>query len=697
MRNANHAKTLMTTYKFPDGESPATLYENFQRGVRLYGDRPCLGSRMVMEADGESKGAPQLGEFEFMTYNDVQKQVMRFGSGMISMDLAPAKDHGKVEGTFGILGLYMKNRFEWVVAEQACNAWSKVTCPLYDTLGVDAAKYSMNLTQMETVVCSKDLTMNVLKCAAADPEASTLSRDSETNLKYIVQCEAVDSEGQADSIELGKTLGVQLISFKDVVNAGKENLQEVVPPKADDPATICFTSGTTGNPKGVLLTHGNLIATTSGAMFSGMVLNKNDVHLSYLPLAHMFERAIQCAIFCGGARIGFYCGDTKKILDDIKALSPTIFPSVPRLYNKIYDKINMKVAAKGGIGASIFHTGLEAKKYWLDKGYYNHSVFDAIVFNKAKAGMGLGNVRIMITGAAPISAHVLKFLRCFFSCPVVEGYGQTETAAAATISVEKDTSLAHVGGPLACTEIALVSVPEMGYNCTDKYHGRDEKKNLPGIPCLGRGEICFRGNNTFRCYFKNPEKTAGTIDSDNWVHSGDIGIWLPNGCLKIVDRKKNIFKLAQGEYVAAEKLENIYCKSMFIAQMFVHGDSLHSSLCGLITPDVDYIAQWMGSDADLKDLKKADGRPDMEALCKHEKMRKVIKQELATLHKDNKLHGFERIRYFHLNPTDFGETTPKLLTPTFKLKRKPARDYFEKEIEEMYSNETIGGQNVFQK
>jgi len=689
MRAIGQEKELIATLKYEKGPQVTTLYDNFQRGLALAPNRPCLGSRMVLSED-ETKGSGEFfGDYEFYTYTQIQEKFLKFGSGMINLNLAPEKNYGEKEGTCGILGLYMKNRLEWVIAEQACNAWSKVTCPLYDTLGVDAARYSINLTEMETVVCSADLTEKVLKCVEADPASCSL--------KNVVQCEDFDSAKQADIIALAEKLNVKLYSFNDVMESGKQKPQEINPPKPEDNSTICFTSGTTGNPKGVLLTHKSIIACVSAVIKTGLDLNYRDIHLSYLPLAHMFERAVQCAAYSAGARIGFYSGDTKNILLDIKALGPTIFPSVPRLYNKIYDKINLKVSKKGGIAAALFNSGIEAKKYWLEQGHYSHSIFDTVVFNKAKGGMGLGNVRLMITGAAPISAHVLNFMRCFFGCPVLEGYGQTETSAAATITVGNDTTLAHVGGPLGCVEIALVSVPEMGYKCTDTFHGRDEAKGKPGIPCMGRGEICFRGNNVFKCYFKNKEKTDSTIDPDGWLHSGDIGIWLKNGCLKIVDRKKNIFKLAQGEYVAAEKLENIYCKSAYIAQMFVHGDSLHSSLCGIIVPDIDFVASCMDSIPEIKDMKK-DGKPDLAEICKNEKFREIIKDELKTLHKSQKLHGFERIRYIHLCPIDFGETTPKLLTPTFKLKRKPAREYFEKEIEEMYAAEAVAGQTgAFQK
>jgi long-chain acyl-CoA synthetase len=159
----------------------------------------------------------------------------------------------------------------------------------------------------------------------------------------------------------------------------------------------------------------------------------------------------------------------------------------------------------------------------------------------------------MITGSAPISKEVMEFLRICFSCPIMEGYGQTECTCAATCTLEKEQNIGgQVGVPIVCSEICLVSVPEMNYCVDEIVNGKNVEK----------GEICFRGPNVFQGYWKNPEKTLEAIDENGWLHSGDIGTWLPNGNLKIIDRKKNIFKLAQGEYIAPEKIENVYIQSV---------------------------------------------------------------------------------------------------------------------------------------
>lgn len=171
----------------------------------------------------------------------------------------------------------------------------------------------------------------------------------------------------------------------------------------------------------------------------------------------------------------------------------------------------------------------------------------------------------MVTGSAPISKEILSFLKIAFCCPISEGYGQTENAAAATITWGRDPTTGHVGAPYPSCDIKLVDVTEM------KYTSKDKDENGNSCP---RGEVCIKGPNCFTGYFAQPEQTKNTIDEDGWVHTGDIGTILPNGCLKIIDRKKNIFKLSQGEYILPDKIENAIVHSHYVQQVFVYGDSL---------------------------------------------------------------------------------------------------------------------------
>jgi len=322
-------------------------------------------------------------------------------------------------------------------------------------------------------------------------------------------------------------------------------------PSENDVYMFCYTSGTTGDPKAAMLTHKNIMSAACSVFnVPGVSFNDEDIVISYLPLAHSFEKCLFVTSCTTGMAIGYYSGDPLKLLDDLKCLRPTYFPSVPRLFNRIYDKINSGVKEKSAIQQSLFNRAVSGKLSHLATSCsYTHSVWDPLVFNKLKDLIG-GRVKMMVTGSAPISADVLKFLKIAFCAPIHEGYGQTESSAASCLTSGLDPEAGHVGGPLSCIRIRLKDIPEMNYLSTDPQP---------------RGEICYQGNSIFIGYFKNEEKTREALSDDGWLSSGDVGMILPNGSVRIIDRAKNIFKLAQGEYIAPEKLENVYIQSPYIA------------------------------------------------------------------------------------------------------------------------------------
>lgn len=511
------------------------------------------------------------------------------------------------------------------------------------------------------------------------------------SLKHVVSFDAVTEEQKEQAAALGLTLR----TFEELLDIGAQHPKDHIPPKADDLAFICYTSGTTGMPKGAMISHRNMVADACSAETAELYVTTSDVHLSYLPLAHVFERLLLAAFTMAGAAVGFYQGNTLKILEDIKALRPTIFPSVPRLYNRIYDKVMSGAREAGGVKAALFNKGYEAKRYWLkESGSVKHAFWDNLVFKKVAARTGLDRVRFFLSGSAPIAPHVIEFLRIVFSTAACEGYGQTECAAAASLnSINDQATLGHVGGPLACNEIKLVSVPDMGYSVEDKFHGRVEDENgkviNPGIPCDGRGEVCYRGHNIFMGYYKDQEKTDETLDKEGWCHSGDIGLWDAQGNLRIIDRKKNIFKLSQGEYVAAEKIENIYIKSDFVMQNFVYGDSLHATLVGIVVPDPDALNSW------AKENGKAD--KSLEELCADEDVNKAIMASLEKVAKEAKLAGFEKVKAIHVEANAW--TPEDILTPTFKIKRADAKKKYASEIDAMYAKigDLVAGKSGLQQ
>ena len=421
-----------------------------------------------------------------------------------------------------------------------------------------------------------------------------------------------------------------------------------------------------------MITHENLVSAIAGASHI-FPISPDDRHLSYLPLAHIFERIVITQQYAHGASIAFFRGDPLLLIEDLQACRPTTFPAAPRVLNKIYDKIQVGIAAAGGMKKKLFDAAVAAKtKNLLATGQLTHSFYDRLIFNKIKKGLGLDCVRLVISGSAPLSKTVMNFYRIMLGIPVVEGYGQTENAACCTLGLPEDMRTSgHVGVPSAANEIVLADVPEMGYFHTDSDH--------KGQPCQGRGEILVRGPTVFKGYYKQPEKTRETIDEEGWLHSGDIGLWTVDGNLQIIDRKKNIFKLSQGEYVAPEKIENIIIQSLLIGQAFVHGDSLQSALVAIVVPEEEPVRSLLES-SENPSLAKAS----LSEICKNKKLEAIIMAEIKKMGVKNGLHGFEIPKSIHLSDKPF-TVEDGLLTPTFKLKRQQARDKFEKEIERMYA------------
>ncbi|KAE8589382.1 hypothetical protein XENTR_v10017544 [Xenopus tropicalis] len=441
---------------------------------------------------------------------------------------------------------------------------------------------------------------------------------------------------------------------------GKENFKKPVPPKPSDLSVVCFTSGTTGDPKGAMLTHENIVADATGFIKnteSTFMPLTSDVAISYLPMAHMFERVVQTVMYHSGGKVGFFQGDVRLLTDDMKELRPTLFPTVPRLLNRIYDKIQS--GAQTPLKKRLLEFAVARKFSEVKQGIIrNDSIWDKYIFKKVQDTMG-GRVRVMVTAAAPISGNVLSFLRAALGCQIFEAYGQTECAAGCTFSTPGDFTAGHVGAPLPCNTVKLVDVADMNYFSSN-----------------GEGEVCIKGTNVFQGYLKDPERTAEALDSDGWLHTGDIGKWLPNGTLKIVDRKKNIFKLAQGEYIAPEKIENVYVRSAPVAQVFVHGDSLKSCLVGIIIPDPEVLPDFAA---------KLGLKASYDDLCANKAVKEAILEDLVKLGKQAGLKSFEQVKDIHVH-SEMMTVENGFLTPTLKAKRAEVAKHFKSHIDSLYAS-----------
>ncbi|XP_060914826.1 long-chain-fatty-acid--CoA ligase 1a isoform X2 [Labrus mixtus] len=619
----NDSHELMTHF-YSDAR---TIYEVFLRGLRVSNDGPCLGSRKPNQP------------YEWQSYREVADRAENIGSALLQRGHSPTGDK--------YIGIFSQNRPEWTISELACYTYSMVAVPLYDTLGTEAISYVIDKASIATVICDvPDKARMILDCV--DGKGRTV--------KTIVLVEEFDS----DLVTRGKESGIEILSLKELEAFGEAHHQKPVPPEPEDLALVCFTSGTTGNPKGAMLTHGNVISNTAAFIKITEVhcmLDLHDIHVSYLPLAHMFERVVQGVILIHGARIGYFQGDIRLLMDDLKTLEPTVFPVVPRLLNRMFDKVFSQ--ANTPLKKWLLDFAFRRKEADLKSGVVRKdSMWDTLIFKKVQASLG-GRVRLMITGAAPVSPTILTFLRAALGCQFYEGYGQTECTAGCSMSVPGDWSAGHVGPPLPCNAIKLVDVAEMNY-----------------LAANGEGEICVKGPNVFKGYLKDPEKTEEAIDQDGWLHTGDIGKWLPNGTLKITDRKKHIFKLAQGEYIAPEKIETVYSLSDPVAQIFVHGDSLQACLVGIVVPDPDFLPLW---------LKKKGIEGSYSELCQNQDVKNAILEDLLRLGKEAGLKSFEQVRDIVLH-TELFSIQNGLLTPTLKAKRAELQSRFRDMIDELYAN-----------
>uniref|UniRef100_A0A663MNK2 Arachidonate--CoA ligase n=1 Tax=Athene cunicularia TaxID=194338 RepID=A0A663MNK2_ATHCN len=519
------------------------------------------------------------------------------GSGLLQKGCKPSPNQ--------FIGIFAQNRPEWIISEYACYTYSMVAVPLYDTLGPEAIVYIVNKADISIVICDK-------------PEkAQTLLENCEQEktpcLKIIILMDLFDKELK----DRGAKVGVEMLALR-----------------SSQSHKLTLLDLSKGNPKGAMLTHQNVVANAAA-----------------------FLRSTETVVYSCGAKVGFFQGDIKLLTDDMKTLRPTLFPVVPRLLNRIYDKIQS--GAKSPVKRCLLNFAVIMKMAEIKQGIIrNDSIWDRLVFKKVQATMG-GRVRIMVTGAAPISPSVLTFLRAALGCQIFEAYGQTECSAGCTFSMPGDWTTGHVGAPLACNIIKLDDVEEMNY-----FSSNNE------------GEVCIKGPNVFKGYLKDPEKTAEAIDKDGWLHTGDIGKWLPNGTLKIIDRKKNIFKLAQGEYIAPEKIENVYIRSAPVAQVFVHGESLRSFLIGIVVPDPETLPEFAA---------KLGVKGSYEDVCKNPAVKTAILEDMVRLGREAGLKSFEQVKDLYIH-TEMFSVENGLLTPTLKAKRAELVKLFQKQIESLYSS-----------
>lgn len=432
--------------------------------------------------------------------------------------------------------------------------------------------------------------------------------------------------------------GIKVLSWQEALDLGRANLIAHKPPTdVKQLAGFCYTSGTTGKPKAAKVSQGELPICAAGmSLVQSPDLSNDEVFISYLPLAHIFGRLAEAFCLRQGWRIGYFNGDVTRLIEDIQLLQPTFMVAVPRILNRIAALINAQMESDS-LKARLLRTAVNAKLANHDAdGTITHAFYDRLVFRKVRAVLG-GRIKACISGSAPLRPEVLKLLRVCFSCDFREGYGQTENAGYCTVMLPNDKIVGSCGPPNPGVEVRLKDCPELGYRATDKP--------------FPRGELLSRGMSIFPGYFKDEEKTRETIDSEGWLHSGDIAQIDDAGRVYIIDRVKNLIKLSQGEYIAIENIEGKLSGLKYFAQFWLYGDSTQSHLVGVGVPEPDVFAPFASKILGKK-IAPTDAKAIEEA-CNNEQVYGAVLKELVKSARQQKLKGFEIPRALRLRAQPF--------------------------------------------
>uniref|UniRef100_A0A1J3HFQ2 Long chain acyl-CoA synthetase 9, chloroplastic n=1 Tax=Noccaea caerulescens TaxID=107243 RepID=A0A1J3HFQ2_NOCCA len=638
-------------------ENISTLPELFEISCKTHSERFFLGTRKLISReietseDGKTFEKLHLGDYEWLTFGKTLEAVCNFASGLVQIG------HKSDER----VAIFADTREEWLISLQGCFRRNVTVVTIYSSLGEEALCHSLNETEVTTVICgNKEL-----------KKLMDISQQLETVKRVI----CMDDEFPSEANSTWKTT-----SFADVQKLGLENPVDPSFPLSADVAVIMYTSGSTGLPKGVMMTHGNVLATVSAVMTIVPDLGKRDIYMAYLPLAHILELAAESVMATIGSAIGY--GSPLTLTDtsnkikkgtkgDVTALKPTIMTAVPAILDRVRDGVRKKVDAKGGLAKTLFDFAYARRLSAINGSWFGawgleKLLWDLLVFGKIRAVLG-GRIRYLLSGGAPLSGETQRFINICVGAPIGQGYGLTETCAGGTFSEFDDTSVGRVGAPLPCSFVKLIDWPEGGYLISDKP--------------MPRGEIVIGGSNITLGYFKNEEKTQEVYKVDEkgmrWFYTGDIGRFHPDGCLEIIDRKKDIVKLQHGEYVSLGKVEAALSISPYVENIMVHADPFYSFCVALVVASQQTLENWAS--------KQGIDSTNFEELCAKEQTVKEVYASLVKAAKQSRLEKFEIPAKIKLLASPW---TPEsgLVTAALKLKRDVIRREFYEDLTKLYAS-----------
>ena len=626
--------------------------------MKKYKDRPCLGRRLKVGVN--EKGEPIYEKkYTYFSSIEVYHMCLNFSKNLHEKrkELIHRDSYNNID--FDLIGIFAKNCTEWVVADLGCQMDTITTATLYATLGPNAFKFICEQTQIKTVLVSPDL----VKMLCEFKKKFILN--NLTNAILFDLTTNCDSEKVLQELEKA---GFTAYSFtKDFLkenNNIKETDLKISQP--DTIMTVCYTSGTTGNPKGVMLSQRNLIAVLETVIDGGSIpVDEYAAHISFLPLAHIFERMVISGFMGIGAKVGFISGSVRTtLMEDIKYFGPTLLFTVPKVLltirNKVIEGFDKLSGWKKKLAYTAYHTKLDNyKKY----GIVTHAIYDMLVFKKIREMFG-NRIKVVLCASAPLRKELADDFKVFLSVPVVEGLGMTELSGSPFCTNYNDYTNFTAGGVNWGARMLLKSVPDLGYTVNDV---------IEGINCPA-GEMCLKGPVVFHGYYKNDEENKKCFDEEGYFHTGDVGRLYPNygNGLKIVDRVKEIFKLSQGEYIIPAKLESVYTKSIYVQQLMIYGNPTKNNIITIVIPDKKKCAEALHISID-----------DLVKDTENKKLHELIINDFNKLAVDAEFNGLEKVKYILV---DFDEFTNNnnCLTPTMKIIRKNVEIKFKERIDKLY-------------
>ena len=596
--------------RFSDCPHVSTIFELFEYTKRIAPENHYYGRRIY-------DGAKWTDKFEYI--NRVEFAELRDAVGSFLI-------HSGVQ-LGAHIGILSHNKIEWVVTQQACYAYGFIPVPIYDTFGWENINYIISHANLNFIFAISTKLESLLK----------LNNTTVTDIIVWDDDEKPIDKHSLNSLQNNNTSFSHIHLWNDVIRFEKRFPKR--PPNEDTPAYIMYTSGTTGKPKGCILTHGNFLATASSFYNFVYPFDKTDSMISYLPLAHVYESVLHIvATKCLGT-IVFYSGNVSRLVEEIGLVHPTILVGVSRVYERIYDGINKKISEIPALTKFLFKSIFEIKSF-LTKNFRIQKVpILDLAFSQINSALG-GRMKLLICGGSALPSDIQNFLKIGCNVSFIQGYGLTETTAGTTVQKWTDTRNGNVGVILDCAEAKLLDLPEQG------YYAKDFK-----------GELCVRGPSVFKGYYNNEENTKSVLNDQGWFRTGDIFELNKTGQLQMIGRVKELVKLSQGEYISLNKLTAIYSSVQYVSQIFIYAGLQCRYLTAIVVLNQD--------------------EPGYREVTP-EKMVKL----LDTKANEEKLNGFEKIKAVYLTIDQF-TTMNGMLTPSLKYCRYKIESKYKKELNEL--------------